>query len=132
MRHELMHLLAVGVGGFVGAVLRFLLSGLPQRLVFEKFGRVLPVGTLLVNVLGCLLIGVLMSLVVEQKLNETMRLLLITGCLGSLTTFSTFGWETFELLREDQFQLAFLNVATNVLVGLFAVWAGFSLMRALS
>ncbi|MAG92294.1 MAG: fluoride efflux transporter CrcB [Planctomycetaceae bacterium] len=132
MRHELMHLLAVGVGGFVGAVLRFLLSGLPQRLVLEKFGRVLPVGTLLVNVIGCLLIGVLMSLVLEQKLTGSLRYLLITGCLGSLTTFSTFGWETLELLREEQFQLAFLNVAANVLVGLFAVWAGFSLMRALT
>lgn len=116
-------LLAVGLGGFVGAVSRYALTGWMQL----RFPAFRPAGTLLVNVLGCLLIGLLMGWVTHKPtLSEPLRLFLITGILGSLTTFSTFGYETVELLRENEVRLAMWNVAANMLLGfsavLLAVW----------
>jgi CrcB protein len=131
MRYEWQHLLVVGIGGFVGAILRFVVTGLPEKLILAKYGRLLPVGTFLANALGCALIGVLMAFVATGKLSQTSRLLLVTGLLGSLTTFSTFGWETVELFRESQVRLALLNVAANVLLGITAAWGGFVLTRTL-
>jgi CrcB protein len=113
-------LLAVGLGGFVGAICRYSLTGWMQL----RFPAFRPAGTLLVNVLGCLLIGLLMGLVTHKQttLSEPLRLFLITGILGSLTTFSTFGYETVELLREHELRLAAWNVAANMLLGFTAVF----------
>ena len=121
-------ILAVGCGGFLGAVARYALTGLMHR----RFPAFLPAGTLLVNVLGCLVIGVLMALVRERVLlsgHETLRFFLITGILGSLTTFSTFGFETVELIQESNLRLAAWNVAGNLVLGLAAVWFGLWLGR---
>lgn len=121
----MIQLLAVGLGGFVGAVSRWVLTGFVQRHVSPAW---FPAGTLAVNLLGCLVIGVLMTLVTHaQQPPATWRLFLVTGILGSLTTFSTFGYETFELLREQQVRMAVLSVAANLVFGLLAVWAGRSL-----
>jgi CrcB protein len=116
-------LLAVGLGGFVGAVSRYALTGWMQL----RFPAFRPAGTLLVNVLGCLLIGLLMGWVTHKPtFSEPLRLFLITGILGSLTTFSAFGYETVELLRENEVRLAMWNVAANMILGfsavLLAVW----------
>lgn len=120
-------ILAVGLGGFVGAIARYSLTGLMQR----KFPAFLPAGTLAVNVLGCLIIGVLMGLVIDREsIPHTVRLFLITGILGSLTTFSAFGYETFELMREGDMRLAFWNVLGNVCLGFVAVAAGRMLVKA--
>lgn len=132
--------LIVGAGGFLGAVARYSLTLLVHRRVSSPF----PLGTLLVNVVGCLCIGVLMALfyhaentagtdrhVLFDFLSHRTRLHLVTGLLGSLTTFSTFGFETLELLHRSEFGLALANVAMNLLVGLSAVWAGFSLVRGI-
>ena len=122
-------LLAVGVGGFLGAIARHMLTGLMHR----RFPAFMPAGTLLVNVLGCLSIGVLMALVVERRFpmeSETVRLLLITGFLGSLTTFSTFGYETINLLRDHEIRFAFLNLAGNVVICFLAVWLGWLCVKA--
>lgn len=125
--------LAVGLGGFVGAVARYTLTGLVQKL-FPQFP---PAGTLFVNGLGCLLIGFLMMVVIDQPtdpdkawMSHSLRLFLITGILGSLTTFSTFGYETVELLREDRIRAAVLNVLANVSLGFPAVWLGRIIARA--
>jgi len=121
------YLLAVGLGGFVGAVSRYAIAGYIQK-TYPQFP---PAGTLVVNVLGCLAIGFLMTIVVDQPagdepswMSHSVRLFLITGILGSLTTFSTFGYETVELLREDQLRLAFWNVLANLGLGFPAVWLG--------
>jgi len=112
-------LLAVGCGGFLGAVSRYALTGFMQR----RFANFLPAGTMLVNLVGCFLIGVLMTFVIEkQNLPYTLRLFLITGFLGSLTTFSTFGYETVELFVENQIRPALFNVAGNLVLGFSAVW----------
>ncbi len=121
-------ILAVGFGGFIGAVSRFALTGFLQK----RFLAFTPAGTLFVNVLGCLLIGGLMAVVVNRPndFNPTLRLFLITGILGSMTTFSTFGYETVELLREERFRPALLNVVANLAVGLPAVVVGWTLAKA--
>jgi CrcB protein len=119
-------LLVVGCGGFLGAVARYSLSGYLER----RMGAGLPLGTLGVNVLGCLLIGILMALIASREsFSPELRLLLSTGFLGSLTTFSTFGFETIELLRAGDMRLALLSVALNLVLGLLAVLSGSFLVR---
>ncbi len=124
----MLNLLSVGIGGFLGAIARYGLSGLVHRYSEGEF----PYGTLVVNVLGCLAIGVLMSLVEDRQLfRPEMRSFLMIGLLGSFTTFSTLGYETFELLRASEFQFAFLNVAANVVLGITAVALGRMAVRIL-
>lgn len=123
-----MKLLVVGLGGFVGAIARYGLSGLVHR----WFSGAFPAGTLVVNVTGCLAIGLLMSLVEDrQLLSPGARLFLMIGLLGSFTTFSTFGYETFECLRENDLRGAALSVLANVFLGLGAVVLGRAVARLL-
>ena len=119
-------LCVIGFGGFIGAIARYGLSGLAHRLT----GSVFPVGTLLVNVLGCLVIGVLATLVADKPmLSPNTRLFLMIGLLGSFTTFSTFGYETVELLHDSSMRAAMLNVCLNVVLGVVAVFGGQALVR---
>ena len=91
-------LLIIGLGGFVGAICRYGLGGWVQRLT----GGTFPYGTLVVNVTGCFLIGFLLMLFEQRQLfSPTTRLFLTVGILGAFTTFSTFGYETLELLRSS-------------------------------
>ncbi len=112
-------LLFVGLGGFFGAVARFLISGWVQRL----FSFTFPLGTLTVNVLGSFLIGFLF-LLFEDFVSPNLKAALITGFLGALTTFSTFSYETTNLIMEGAFLRAFLNVLLNVLLCLTATYLG--------
>ena len=116
------------VGGALGALSRW---GL-YYWMDAKWGvnSHFPWGILLVNVLGCFLFGWLFTLF-EQKewFSDAIQLAVFTGFLGSFTTFSTFGWNTLELLRIGQPMMAFGNIAASVILGLVAVWAGFSLGR---
>ena len=122
----MMQFLAVGVGGFLGAIARYGLS----LLVHRRYGDGFPAGTLTVNVIGCLLIGVLWTLVEEHELiGSNTRLVLGVGFLGSLTTFSTFGHETIELVRAGDSRLALVSVGANLVLGLVAVLAGRGLVR---
>ncbi len=116
------NVLLVGVGGFLGSVLRYLLSGLVQ----EWAGRDdFPVGTLAVNVLGCLLIGLLSQLAEARgAFSPETRALVFIGILGGFTTFSSFGNETMNLWRDGEDFLAFVNVAAQLVLGLGAVWLG--------
>ena len=115
-------LLLVGVGGFVGSVLRYLASGAVQSAA--RYGH-FPWGTLAVNSVGCLLIGFLTGLAESRGVfSLEQRLFLITGFLGGFTTFSAFGYETFFLVRVGEIALAVANACGQVVVGLAAVWAG--------
>jgi CrcB protein len=121
-------LFAVGLGGFFGALARYGLSGF----VHARYAGVFPLGTLLVNVLGCLVIGAVISLVeLRQLFSPAVRLFLTIGLLGSFTTFSTIGYETFELLKERDLLLAVWNAAANLGLGLGAVAMGWIAVRAL-
>ncbi|MEM9558114.1 MAG: fluoride efflux transporter CrcB [Acidobacteriota bacterium] len=111
----------VGLGGFFGAVARYLLGGWVQRhadLVSPGF----PLGTFAVNVAGSFALGVLLA--ASARLPDEARLLLGVGVLGAFTTFSTFSAETLDLLRRDAFGLAAFNVAASVTLGLAAAWLG--------
>ena len=117
-------ILAVGAGGFLGAISRFLLATGIQRLT----GAAFPWGTLSVNVLGSFLIGFLF-LYFEQTISPTQKALLITGFLGALTTFSTFSLETVLMLQNGLFVKAFTNVALNATLCLIATLAGMMVFR---
>ena len=120
------HYLAVAIGGCLGSIARYWLSGVVQRYANGEF----PYGTLAVNVLGCLVIGYVVGLVEYRQLfGPNVRLFLTVGILGGFTTFSTFGYETFALLRDKQHLLALGNVAANVLIGVVAVMAGWFLAK---
>ncbi len=114
--------LAVAIGGALGAVFRFLIS----KFIQNAFSIDFPLGTMVVNFIGAFLIGFLFATIVEKiVVPPEVRALLITGFLGGLTTFSTFSYESFTLLKEGetiQFTLYFLG--TNIL-GLFLTFLGF-------
>jgi len=115
---------AVGTGGFLGAVSRFLLSGWVQKLTGASF----PFGTLAVNMLGSFLIGFLI-LYFEQSIAPQQKALVITGFLGALTTFSTFSLETVLMLQESLYLKAFSNISLNVLLCVTATLLGMMLFR---
>jgi len=115
----------VGAGGFVGASLRFIMSGLVQRL--DPMGT-FPYGTMSVNVLGCLVIGVLGGLADSRHvLGPNARLFVILGVLGGFTTFSTFAFESLALLRDGESLRAGANVLGSVAACLVSVWLGYAI-----
>jgi CrcB protein len=122
-----MNYLAIFVGSGLGGMARFALSTTVQRLAGDWL---FPVGTTTVNIIGCLIIGVLAQLF-ETRLTvpPEQRLFLTVGFLGGFTTFSTFGYETIALLRDGQILYACCNVFLQVVVGLLAVWLGHVLGR---
>jgi fluoride exporter len=110
----------VGIGGFVGSVLRYLVNASVQQVA-----RGFPLGTLLVNVVGCFVIGFLSHLADGRGMFEDgTRAFMFVGILGGFTTFSSFGNETLRLVRADQLASALTNVGANVILGLLAVWLG--------
>lgn len=120
-------LLCVGVGGFLGSIARYLLGSWAQRIANNHW---FPFGTLSVNSLGCLLIGLLAGYFSTGKLDsENWRLFLITGVLGGFTTFSAFSFETLYLFRSMHQMGALLNILLNVTVSLLAVTAGYCLSK---
>ena len=119
--------LIVGTGGFLGSAARYLVQGLAYRFLPADF----PYATFFVNVSGCYAIGFLGVLAQEMFLiGPTLRLFLMVGVLGGYTTFSTFGYETLELLREGSGLRAAVNVGGQVLFGLAAVWGGAATARS--
>jgi len=118
----MLNVVAVAVGGAVGAVARYGISGLARR--WSESG--LPFGTLAVNLLGCLLIGLLAPWMLEERLvRPEVRILVLVGILGGFTTFSTFGYETFAMINEGQWGRAAWMVFLNNGVGIALVLAGY-------
>lgn len=116
----------VGLAGLVGTLGRYALSGFIAR----RFGETFPTGTLVVNIAGCFLAGFLFYLLQERFLvNETMRAVVMIGFLGGFTTFSSFGLQTFTLLKDGELWFAAVNVVGSNLLGLLMVWAGYSVAR---
>ncbi len=116
------NILIVGIGGFIGSVLRYTVSGWVQQTT-KSIG--FPYGTLAVNVIGCFIIGFLAQLAESRGMfTSESRLFVFVGILGGFTTFSSFGNETLNLARNSQMLSALVNIGANVVIGLFAVWLG--------
>jgi fluoride exporter len=118
----MVNVLCVGIGGFIGSVVRYILSGLVQEWTKrEDF----PVGTLAVNLVGCLIVGLLSELAEARgAFSPEGRAFVFIGILGGFTTFSAFGNETMNLWRDKQTFLASVNVASHIILGLGLVWLG--------
>jgi CrcB protein len=115
-------LLLIGLFGGLGSVLRYLVSGWCQRLTAGSF----PVGTLAVNLIGCLVIGCAAALLLGPRLmREEYRLAILIGLLGGFTTFSSYAWESFSLLNNGEWVLALSNIMVSNALGLVAVWLGY-------
>jgi fluoride exporter len=123
-------ILLVAMGGALGSAARFKLSGwILHHTIAWRF----PFGTFAVNVLGCLVAGVLAGLAAKQDLfSPDTRVLLFTGILGGFTTFSAFGLETLLLLKRGAVLVAACNVVLSVVAGLLALWIGFEIAAARS
>ena len=115
-------MLWIGIGGFVGSVLRYLVSGYVQQATKSvQF----PYGTLAVNLVGCLIIGFLSQLANTRGVfSAELRVFVFVGVLGGFTTFSTFGNESMNLLGDGENILALVNVGAHIAFGLGAVWLG--------
>ena len=121
-----MQLLLIAAAGAVGAVLRYGVGKAAQPLGGDTF----PAGTLIVNLTGCFLLGLLATYFLERtSLSSEVRTMVTVGFLGAYTTFSTFEYETLELFNDGQWHYALLNIGVSVGAGLLAVWVGQTLAR---
>lgn len=115
------HILIVGTGGFLGTALRYIVNVLCKVAFHSSF----PVATFLVNIIGCLLIGLVFGLAEKTDyLSQTQVLLLATGFCGGFTTFSAFANETFVLGSQGNWTLSALYVLSSIVLGILAVWLG--------
>jgi CrcB protein len=118
--------LLVMLGAALGGLARYVIG----TAVMQRFTGRFPLGTLVVNVLGCFLIGILMPLLTERgEPRPNLRLFLVVGVLGGYTTFSSFAWESFQAVDEGSRWIGFANLALSVILGYLAVWCGSLLAR---
>lgn len=121
-------ILFIGLGGAIGAISRYLLSGWFQ----SKYDSLFPLGTFMVNMIGTFLLGFLFVLFTEKYLlNSTLRSVITIGILGAFTTYSTFSIETINLIEISMWKSAILNVVLSIFVGLIFGWLGIMLAKSL-
>ena len=122
VRISYVNLLAIALGGAIGSVARYLLSSF----VLRVSGTLFPLGTFVVNILGCLVFGAIAGASSQRiQVAPALRLFLLTGILGGFTTFSSYAFESFTLMRDGQMLWAAINVAGQVIAGLIGMWAGY-------
>ena len=119
-------ILLVATGGAIGAVLRYVAI---QQVMMRLHPAPFPLGTMLVNIAGSLVIGMLMAKFAAQENSETARLFLVTGILGGFTTFSAFSWDALQLLQRGQLAQAATYIGGSVALSMIAVALGFYLAR---
>ncbi|MBN2482792.1 MAG: fluoride efflux transporter CrcB [Candidatus Omnitrophica bacterium] len=122
----MMKIVYIAIGGALGALLRYWVSGLVYRFTSGTF----PWGTLVVNLSGSFLIGLLWGMFETTTVPQNIRLFLFIGILGSFTTFSTFSLENFHLLRDGEYMLAGINIAASLILGITLAVCGFFLSRS--
>lgn len=133
----MIQLIAIAVGGAIGSTLRYLIAAsVNQRLQGTSVLPAYPFGTLLVNTVGCFLIGLIFVLL-QQRVSahdgyELLRGFIIIGVLGGFTTFSTFSLETLQLMHYGLWGKAVLNIITSVGVCILATMAGMGIGRVLT
>lgn len=123
----------IALGGAGGSMLRYAVGGWVQTWTQNSVHRVFPAGTLVVNVIGCLAIGILATMFSGPLMvrHEEYRLGVIVGILGGFTTFSAFSWETNRLAADSEYLYASLNVLLSVGLGLIATWGGMKLAQTI-
>lgn len=121
----MMTYLFIGAGGFIGAISRFLVS----KISFLKFNENLPLPTISVNVLGCFIIGIVATLYAKNQISSNLFHFIVVGFLGSFTTFSAFGLETVKLFNSGRFYSALINIFLSVVMGIFAAYIGFKVIK---
>jgi len=115
------------LGSGLGGMLRYLISTTMQKLANPG---IFPIGTFCVNMIGCLIIGFIAQLSEARAVfSPELRIFLMVGILGGFTTFSSFGYETVQLIREGEFLLALGNAAGQLVLGLIMVYIGYVLAR---
>ena len=115
------NIICVGCGGFLGAISRYIISIYTSKQFLFK----IPLGTLIVNVLGGFLIGLIMELTIKNNfISPQLKLFLTTGIMGGLTTFSTFSYETILLIKAGTIFFAILNILLNLILSLLGVVLG--------
>lgn len=115
------HILSIGIGGAIGAVLRYWLGNVLTKILGCSF----PYGTFCINIIGCFFMGLLMTIIVDKGLlSPAWRLFLCVGLLGGFTTFSSFSYETLTLLQEGNLLLALLYAGGSVFLGILATFLG--------
>lgn len=118
---------AIGIGSCIGGISRYLISLFIQN----KFLSTFPYGTLSVNIIGCLLIGLIFGISEKTMIAVEWRMFLVTGLLGGFTTFSSFSNETVGLIRDGQYWTAFMYISLSVVIGLLATFTGIALIKLL-
>ncbi len=121
-------LLVVGLGSFIGGVLRYLLSVVIQAKTMSIF----PWGTLLVNIAGCFCIGLLFGIANKAGLSTEWKLFLATGVLGGFTTFSAFSLETIQLFRHEHYLPAITYITASIVLGLLTTLTGLAAVKVWS
>jgi len=120
--------LLIGAGGFLGTIARYL----TQQGISKFLPVIFPYGTLTVNIVGCFLIGVFYALADRgNAISPEWRLFLTTGFCGGFTTFSTFTYETYNLIREEQYLYVSVYIAASVIIGILATIIAITLIRAI-
>lgn len=114
--------LSIGIGGGFGALLRYFIS----TFTYKFLDGIFPWGTLTVNLIGCFCIGFLWGIFERFVIAPNIRLFIFVGILGGFTTFSSYGLETFSLLREGESKMALLNVLSSNIFGIGCVFGGFA------
>lgn len=117
--------LVVGVGGFLGAIARYIVA----TYIGSRYGVRFPYGTFVINISGSFLIGFIVALLARTTASQYWRYLIPIGFIGAYTTFSTFEYETLRAVQDGQLTTGLLNVALSVVVGFVAVWAGAAIGR---
>ena len=120
------NILLIGLAGGLGSIARFLL----QKAVYAWYPHPFPLGTLLVNIAGCFLIGLFAGLAAKDSvMSPEWRLILMTGFCGGFTTFSAFALENINLLKSGHHLYFMLYIAASVVLGIFATWIGLVMMK---
>ncbi|MCF7875326.1 MAG: fluoride efflux transporter CrcB [Candidatus Omnitrophica bacterium] len=121
----MLKLFNIAIGGAAGALLRYWVSGLTYRFFSGGF----PWGTLSVNLVGSLLIGLFWGIFDSIAISQNLKLFIFIGLLGSFTTFSTFSLENFHLLRDGEYWFVFFNVVLSLFLGISLVFIGFFISK---
>jgi len=119
-------ILLVGTGGFIGSVMRYLLQVFGENRMLSTF----PLGTMIANIAGSFLIGIVFALAEKQIMSADWRLFLSVGICGGFTTFSAFAFNNFNMIKEHTWNQLLLNVGGNLILGVFAVYLGIILVKS--